>query len=205
MTDVVRALMGFGVKTRIVPQSDYQGFTLLDSTEQLEIDCTLRFGIVHSGEVTENPVEEGADRADHVVDRPDSISMDVILSNDPLDDPIPGRPALDPFRADDAYQKLLGWKLDKQLLAIVTPSRAFESFILHDIAPTWDARTGRCVRATLTFRELIVVQTETAALTQGGAQGSMAPKKKSGSKKMKTATPAQRASALAYLKAWITG
>lgn len=205
MADLVRALLGFGVKTRIVPQSDYQGFTLLDSTEQLEVDCTLRFGVVHSGEVTENPVEEGADRADHVVDKPDTISMDVILSNDPLDDPIPGRPALDPFRADDAYQKLVGWKVDKQLLAIVTPLRAHESFILHDIQPTWDNRTGRCVRATLTFRELIVVQTETTKLAQGGAQGSLAPKKKAGVKKMKTASPAQRASALAALSAWISG
>ncbi len=201
MPDLLRSVLGFGTKTRIVPQSDYQGMTLLDSTEQLEIDCTIREAASHDAEPTELPVEEGADITDHVRTKPDSLQLEFILSNDPLDNPIPGFPSLDPFRADDGYRKLLNWQAEKQLLAVVTPHRAFESMVITNISPEWDNRTGMCVRGTISFKEIVRVETQTVTL----AQGSLAPKKKSGLKKMPPAEPAKRASALAALRSWVKG
>jgi len=193
---VVGALLGFGTKTRIVPQSDYEGFTVLDSSEQLELDCTINEAPVYEAEPTDLPVEEGADITDHVRLKPDVLSLEFILTNDPLDEPIPGKPALDLFRADDGYRKLINWQSEKRLLAVVTPHRAYESMVITNISPVWDNTVGQGVKATISFREIKTVATQTVKL----AGGSMAPKTKRGLKKMSPANTVQRASVLAALK-----
>ena len=199
---IVANLLGFGTKTRIVPQEDYAGFTLLRSDEELQIDCVEEANPSHDAEPTDLPVEEGADITEHVRLKPDSLTLRIVHTNDPLDDPIPGRPAIDQFRADDAYRKLVNWEFEKVLLAVVLPDRTFENMIITNISPQKTSVSGAAFVGTVSFREIVRVETSQVALT---ASGSMAPKKKAGLKKMAPADPVKRASALKRLSSWIGG
>lgn len=61
-------------------------FTLFGTTNVIEFDCTLTEKHESSAKATEHPVEEGANVTDHVRPELDTVSLEGVITNTPLND-----------------------------------------------------------------------------------------------------------------------
>jgi len=125
----------------------------------------------HSGTstTTDHPVENGSDITDHVREEPDTLTMNVIVSNHPivLLNSLLGTPAStggdNKTRAEDAYDFLRDLKKTKKAVGIKTTLRTYEDMQITAISVGRDSGRGNIVDMTLSFRKIIIAETETVA------------------------------------------
>lgn len=199
--------------------------TLLFKTKRTRID-TLELDAAiseaHSGtnEVTDHPVEDGADITDHVRVKPDTVTIEGIISNTPV---IAGNArfeggletseqngvlvvsgvgadSLDDARAESAYQQLLKIKEDRLPVVIVTSLRQYERMILERLNVPRDARIGSALRFSATFREVRTVASQRVSVTLPKARD-----KVRGGKKTGTQAPPAVENRVSFLKQGLTG
>jgi hypothetical protein len=136
------------------------------TTTLIAFDATVRLTHGSTVEVTDHPVEDGSTVTDHSRRLPKRLSLDVMVSNDPMIilAAVNAQPSVaggDPrTRAQDALAELERIQAEGELLTIRTFLRDYENMILEDISSTRNAATGAVLRATLALRELITASTE---------------------------------------------
>jgi hypothetical protein len=129
-------------------------------------------------EVTEHPVEAGANIADHTRAKPETLTIEGIVSNTPLnrtqtrrlvesmgvviesssvEDSVFGQPG----HAEAAYATLRGLKDAGQLLTVVTGLRVYEDMVMTSLVIPRDARTGEALRFTASFKQVRLVKNKT--------------------------------------------
>lgn len=140
--------------------------------EALVFDAVVTEHHQHASQVTDHPVEEGAPVTDHVRPLPDVLTMEIVVSNTPLE-PIDSRivesggvrwtttafldaPRGAPGAMVEAYQQLLGWR--GRLMTVVTGLRTYDSMVIADFSAPRDKTTGEALRATVVFRRVRVVK-----------------------------------------------
>src|SRR5438132_10006682 len=153
--------------------------------DTLELDAAI--AEMHSGanEITDHPVEDGADITDHVRVKPDTVTIEGIISNTPVVASSArfeggletseqngvlvvsgvGADTLDEARADSAYQQLLKIKEDRLPVVIITSLRQYERMVLERLNVPRDARTGSALRFSATFRQVRTVASERVKVT----------------------------------------
>ncbi len=125
----------------------------------IEFDATTREQ--HTGEtrLTEHPVEEGSAVSDHALDQPDTLTLDVIISNNPIVllaslNAQPIKAGGDPkTRAEEAYEEFDRLKRTAATLIVTTKLRTYEDMILVGLSTTRDASSDEILQITLSFRE----------------------------------------------------
>ncbi|MCG8433494.1 MAG: hypothetical protein MJA83_05640 [Gammaproteobacteria bacterium] len=122
----------------------------------IEFDASVNEDHEAENDVTEFPVEEGADITDHIRPRPESITINGIVSNTPLT-LLP----IEPRRAEEAYDKLKTIKDTGQLVSIVTSLRRYDNMAITSLSVVRNAQNGNVVNATVRLREVFLAQTET--------------------------------------------
>ncbi len=134
------------------------GFAIdIATTEEHQLDS----------EVTEYPVEEGSDIADHVRARPIMVSLDCIVSNTPIGPIADTRRAegsvsdselLAPSSpADDAYAKLVAIREAREPITITTSLKTYENMLLESLSIPRSARTGDALEFRASFKQLLLV------------------------------------------------
>ena len=183
------------------------------SIDTLVLDATL--SEVHSVdvEVTDHPVEVGANVVDHARRKPDVVQLEGIITNAPLglqprpllrfdpDTPkgqaffdVLDGPEADPTRAETAYQRLQGLA-DGTPVTIRTTLREYTSMVLESLSVPRSAQTGDSVQFTARFRQVRFVSSRTVAI----AKGPLAPRKSLGTKAAGKASAAQEKTVLKWL------
>jgi hypothetical protein len=183
------------------------------SIDTLVLDATL--SEVHSVdvEVTDHPVETGANVVDHARRKPDVVQLEGVISNTPLglqpkpllrfdpDTPqgqsffdVLDGPDANPTRAETAYQQLQGLA-DGTPVTIRTTLREYTNMVLESLSVPRSAQTGDSVQFTARFRQVRFVSSQTVAT----ATGPLAPRKSLGTKAPAAATPAQEKTVLLWL------
>ena len=122
--------------------------------------------------VTNHPVEDGADIADHLRSQPDELSVAVIVSNNPIlvlasirAQPISGFG--DPSsRAEDAHEFIRNLMRDKELVNFSTTLRDYQNMAITSMTVDRDATTGNMVQLNLSLREIIIATTENVDLPE---------------------------------------
>lgn len=113
-------------------------------------------------EVTEYPVESGADVSDNIRNKPLEITLEGIVSDTPI-----GAIALDatrraesgtPLPSLDAYTRILAIRDARELVTIETSLGKFERMALTRLAVPRDRTTGKALKFTVSFRQVNVVQ-----------------------------------------------
>ncbi len=142
-----------------MPETSLVFATQPTKIESIALDAALRE--VHSGEVevTEHPVEQGSNIADHTRPKPDRLTIDAIVSNTPINTTQRTRvveafgvsftsSSLQDSRqgaagyAETAYAKLVELK-DKGLpITVVTQIRTYDDMILTSLSVPRDSKTG---------------------------------------------------------------
>lgn len=131
-----------------------QQVTLLTLDSVLLIDATPSENHSHSLQVTEHPVEQGSDIADHARIKADVLTMDCYLSD-----------GANPGKSSDLYERLRLLQDTSQLLTVITKLRTYESMILESISAPRSAREAGGLHVALTFKQIELVQNKTTVVT----------------------------------------
>ena len=126
-------------------------------------------------EVTDHPVEQGANITDHRRRKPFVLTMEGIITNTPL--PVESaakstqtydgkswtsRASAVPGRAEDAYATLQALCDSSKLLTITTALKVYPNMTLTSLSVPRDASTGQSLRFHATLREIRIVKNVTA-------------------------------------------
>jgi hypothetical protein len=144
----------------------------------LVLDASITESHQAEVEVTEHPVEQGANIADHTRAKPESLTLEGLISNTPLnrtqtrrlveslgvvfesnsaEDAVFGQPG----RAEAAYVTLREIKEAGQLITVVTGLRVYEDMVMTSLLVPRDARTGEALRFTASFKQIRLVKNKT--------------------------------------------
>lgn len=175
-----------------------QAFILADG-----ILATITFDVseneTHRGsaKVTDNPVERGANVADHVIIGPDTLDLVARVSNTPIASDVEIE-ALDPQRAEAAYETLRTMKNAATTCQVLTTLRSYQNMVITSTSVQRNAATGEVLAVTISLQEIRTATSETiAAPTPSVKRGSAAVDQ--GKKATSNATPAADAKAKTVL------
>lgn len=134
-------------------------------TELLEFDASINETHTSELQVTSHPIESGADIVDHLRLMPLTLDIDALIaSNRPLEILASqgfGIKGGSPLARDvDAFEETVRWQTEKLLLTVETTLQTFENMALVRNVPTRSAGTGQVLRARLSFRQILTVETQ---------------------------------------------
>jgi hypothetical protein len=154
----------------------------------LELDALI--SATHAGEVevTDHPVEDGSNPADHKREKPETLTIEGIVSNIPLTQSARDDYDAGTNRAQSAYDQLRAIKAGADLIDVVTPRRSYSNMVLTSLSVPEDAKLGDALSFTASFKQVRVVTSQTV---QVPTRLPAAKKKVKGGKK--TGSPADDA------------
>lgn len=122
------------------------------------IDCAEREEHSFDSEITEHPVETGADVADHVRARPIVVTIEGIVSDTPI-----GEIVAQGFReegekpSDAAKAKLLQIRDDREPVPLETSLGGYTNMLLESVSFPRSASDGDSLRFRATFKQVVLV------------------------------------------------
>lgn len=134
----------------------------------ITIDASVREVHESRCEITDNPVENGADVADHVQMQPKSLMIEGIITDTPVTFSVVdaatglvgtarsyfGNGSL----SKDAFDKLLELQEKRQPFKAVTGLKVYDNMILEDLRVPRTARTGNAIHFTARMRQILVAR-----------------------------------------------
>jgi hypothetical protein len=172
----------------------------LTTIDALTLDASISEQHTSEVEVTEHPVEAGANIADHARVKPAVLTIEGLVSDTPinrsqvrriveslgvsfeslsLEDVLAGQPGY----AQQAFGVLETMRDTAKLVQIVTGLKTYEDMILTSLSVPRNAQSGDALRFTATFKHvrLVTNQTTTATVTKtpGGKKKASAGKQAS--------------------------
>lgn len=132
---------------------------------ELVLDATLTESHRATAEATSNPVEDGMTVSDHLVLKPDEVTIEGFITNTPFSRGTPvSAPAGQPGRAASAYETLRRLRTAKQLVSLVTSAGKYDNMVMTSFTVPREPRVGESLRFSAEFRELVIVRTQTRRL-----------------------------------------
>lgn len=135
----------------------------------------------HSDElqITDHPVEQGAQISDHAFKRPAEVTLRYGWSPSTLSSALGSINVLSPNllggNLKDIYQKLLDLQISRVPFTILTGKRQYSNMLIKSISETTDEKTENVLVVSITCREVLIVQTQVTVLPAQAKQA--APKK----------------------------
>ncbi|ARF49166.1 phage baseplate protein [Pantoea stewartii] len=156
-------------------------------------------------EITEHPVEIGAEIADHAYKRPAELTMEVGFSG--------GGSLLDfwdtsnvglsmGLSPEETYQKILDLQSSRQPFDVITGKRQYSNMLIRAIEVTTDKASENVLMAVLTLRELNMNQTETVTVSSQQNMKEGATTTGVSNTGVKNARPVENVSLLQRLSGW---
>lgn len=181
-----------------------------NSFGSIVVDACMTENHQLDSEVTDHPVERGADVTDHVRPKPAVVTLDCVISNTPVDVTQRARvlqasgvtfesTAVDQSTgvagyAEQAYKTLLALREAGDYLTVVTQLATYENMVIQSLSIPVSIATGDAMRFSVTFKEVRVVENKTTQVTVSAPRAKK--KKKLGPQTPTTTTPEKEASAL---------
>jgi hypothetical protein len=132
---------------------------------ELIVDAAISEQHSRDSEVSEHPVEVGANITDHVRVKPDQLAMEVLWSNSPLVG------ATSPGRAEEAYEKLRLLQEQAAVLDVVTSLRVYEQMVITSLSVPRTAKDAGGVRCNVTLQAIKFVKNKTTLVTVARVPG----------------------------------
>lgn len=130
----------------------------------LEVDCSISEAHTDTLTITEHPVEQGASISDHAYVNPPMLTMRAAWSNSST------QAGGDEGYASDTYNALLALQASRQPLTVVTGKRTYYSMLIQCIVTETDERSEAILAVVVTFKGVILVQTQTVTLPPAANQ-----------------------------------
>jgi len=107
-------------------------------------------------EITEHPVEQGANVADHAYLKPKEVVIHAAVSNSSVGN--------GDSRAVEMYEKLLELQGKREPFDVVTGKRLYRNMLISSLSVITDKETEHVLDFTATCREVILVSAQTVAV-----------------------------------------
>lgn len=186
-------LQQFGKRFLVTIGSDEAGY--------VELDCTESETHQRSAEVTEHPVEKGADIADHVKITPGRLSITGIVSDtQPI---LVGRRDRSANRSIKAFEAIRDMLHSRRVINVYTALQTWNDMVITGISNAVTAQTGDAVQMTIDFQEVIFATTQTTESAPEPKKETPKQTKSLGKKPTAQATDAQSSSFASNLADWI--
>ncbi len=124
------------------------------------IDVATKIAPTFTAKATSHPIERGSNASDHLIDDPNGLSMDCIVSDSPSGEMVSIRAAEPGVPSANAMAKMLTLKREKKIITVSTKHRTYKDMVLLAFTPTFDRDTGEALRFTLVFQLMTLVQND---------------------------------------------
>lgn len=133
---------------------------LSDEIADVTLDTVASISKSTNSQITRHAIEKGADVTDHVIEEPRSYSIEVILTNDPIN-------ALDPVSfggqtIEERIAILDEWRTAKQIISYYGPEETIDNLMIASRSEARDSEMGLDgVRLSLTLQEVTLAEAVT--------------------------------------------
>lgn len=159
-----------------------RGFTgVKDIVAQVTIEEVHRDEV----QITEHPVEQGANIADHAFEVPASLIVRYGWSNSPSANNLVGAAAFSAAgtasavqslltgnstnQVRDVYKSLLDLKSTRQPFSVFTSKRKYDNMLIKSISVTTDKATEQALMVTIELKQVLIVSVSTSAVSAPAA------------------------------------
>ena len=182
----VRVRIGVGASDEFLPAGS------------IEFDASITETHDSENDITQFPVEVGADITDHIRPQPERITINGIVTNTPI--AFLAGVTTSPTRAEEAYAKIKSMRDNGDLVSVVTSLRQYDNMAIESFSTLRDSQNGNVVNTTITLREIFLAQTATVAAPEPDAgQTSGAGAANLGEQSTSPSSSGQRSSALSAI------
>lgn len=123
-----------------------------------------------ASEVTEHPVEEGADIADHVRRQPNNVTIEGVVSDTPIGE-VAGLRDEGALPSDQAFALLQEIADSRRPVTVETSLQVFDNMILSSLNVPRDARTGDSFQFTAQFVQIALVTNQRTTIETASPRG----------------------------------
>lgn len=102
--------------------------------------------------ITQQPVQQGANIADHAFKEPVSFTMSILLQDNLF------------TTLSKIYQDIVDLQNSRIPFDVITPKRIYRNMLIQTLGQTTDKRTENCLAINLSFQEVIIVNTSTTTV-----------------------------------------
>lgn len=148
--------------------------------DDIELDALVSEQFSAEVDVTEHPVEKGANISDHARPRPETVTLEGVITNTPApkttdattlrtqgDVTFKSRTeSVDTEASARALSKMLALKDGGRLVDIVTGLRTYRSMLMTSLSIPRTAATGEALRFTAVFRQIRQVSSKSVTVTR---------------------------------------
>lgn len=128
-----------------------------------EVDVFTSEDHSHPAEVTEYPVEDGADVSDHIRSKPITITVEGFVSNTPI-----GRMAelrdSGAVPGNECYQRFIDIRDAGEPVTLITSLGTFTNMALEDVSVPRDSDDGNGLRFTARFKQIKLAKNERSTI-----------------------------------------
>lgn len=137
----------------------------------LEIEATLSENHDMSSTVTKYTIENGANISDHIVNEPETITIEGFVSNSPV---APGLGGGLTNRAQETFDTLYELRNAKEVITVVTEYRVYTDMAITNISIPRDSSTGQAIRFSVSLMRVYKAGGESQSLSSVGFPTSIA-------------------------------
>lgn len=128
--------------------------TFTGGGQSFTLDATPQESHTHNFDVTEHPVETGANIVDHIRPKPREVKLDAMLVDGPLGETYEGG------RAKRIYDQLEQLAATGTLFQLNSEQLRYENMVISVLSQTRDKTNLDAVRLSMTLREIRTVATQ---------------------------------------------
>lgn len=114
----------------------------------LQLDATISENHVATAQITNEPVEQGSNISDHIVNDPEEITIEGFITNTPVTGGFGNN-------TQAAFDTLFQLREARQLITVVTAYRVYSDMAIRRIAIPRDRFTGQSLRFTVDLVKVI--------------------------------------------------
>lgn len=124
------------------------------TVDNFAIDVALKITPTFKGKASTHPLETGVAIGDTVIQEPDGLTMECIVSNTPSGEMVAIREREVGIPSENAFYRLLALKQTPKLITVITDHRTYSNMVLLEFTPTFDKDTGDALKFTLVFQAM---------------------------------------------------
>jgi len=137
---------------------------------QIEVDVSVSETHETDCDVTENPVESGANVTDHVFVKPARLTVEGLVSDTPIKLLGNVTSLFDDNRSRKTYEELLALQAAREPIDVITGLKQYSNMILKTLTVPRSADTGKALRFTAVFQEVRLVESASIAIQVSDSQ-----------------------------------
>lgn len=146
------------------------GTKLFSSIASLDFDATLDEQHEWKNEVTQNPVETGSPVTDHIIERPDKLRLQGVITNSPLRGEFAGQyfgGDTESPRIQTTFEAIRALKQSKEVIVVYTKHAIYTDMAIESVSIPRNAQIGEEIQFTMELVNIRFVSTQMVTLPPG--------------------------------------